>query len=66
MLYFPSRPAQGQRYVATNGVMYTWLGNRWNSTQAIEEGVAEHYVDNGDAWFEYDADIDAELDGGTA
>ena len=66
MLYFPPNPAEGQRYVAVNGVTYTWLGNRWNSVQAIEEGVAEYYIDNGDAFFDYDPDLDAELDGGTA
>ena len=64
--YFPPNPTQGQRYVAINGVTCTWLGNRWNSTQAIEEGIAEYYIDNSDAFFEYDPDIHAELDGGTA
>ena len=65
-LYFPPNPTEGQRYVAVNGVTYTWLANRWNATQAIEEGIAEYYIDNSDAFFEYDPDIHAELDGGTA
>lgn len=65
-LYFPLNPTQGQRYVGTNGVTYTWLGNRWNSTQAVEEGVAEYYIDNSDAFFDYDPETDAELEGGTA
>jgi hypothetical protein len=66
MLYFPPNPTQYQRYVATNGVTYTWLGDRWNARQAVEEGVAEYYIDNNDAFFEYNSDLHDELDGGAA
>ena len=66
MLYFPPSPTLGQRYVGINGVTYTWMGDRWNGVQALQQGVAEYYIDNGDAFFDYDADLDAELDGGTA
>lgn len=65
MIYFPS-PALGQRYVAINGVTYTWMGTHWNGVQALEQGQAEHYVDGGDAAFEYNALRDSQLDGGTA
>ena len=66
MIYFPPGASVGQRYVATNGATYTWLGNRWSSATAVAQGTAEYYVDGGDAGFEYNADRDAELDGGTA
>lgn len=66
MIYFPPDPALGQRYVAINGVTYTWLGDRWNGVQALEQGTAEHYIDGGDANFEYDELRDGILDGGTA
>ena len=65
-LYFPPSPTEEQRYVALNGITYTWLGNRWNGTKALEQGEAEYYVDNGNASFEYDPDLHDELDGGTA
>ena len=65
-LYFPSNPVEGQRYVGINGVTYTWLGNRWNGSSALAEGVAEYYVDNSDAAFVYNPDLHNELDGGTA
>lgn len=65
-LYFPENPVNGQRYVATNGVTYTWIHNRWNGTYALAMGHAEYYVDNGDAIFVYDPALDNELDGGTA
>ena len=66
MIYFPPDPTLGQRYVGTNGVTYTWLGNRWTGVQALQQGIAEHYVDGGDAAFEYNALRDSQLDGGTA
>lgn len=65
-LYFPLEPTNGQKYVANNGITYTWLGNRWNGTMALAAGTAEYYVDNGDANFTYDPDLHNELDGGTA
>lgn len=66
MLYFPPSPINGQEYVGINGATYTWLENRWNSITAIEAGEAKHYVDNGDAFFEFDPLINDELDGGGA
>lgn len=66
MLYFPPTPTVGQRYIGINGATYTWLGDRWNSIVAIEAGIAEHYVDNGNAFFEYNLLIHDELDGGGA
>ena len=65
-LYFPPNPIQGQTYVATNGITYTWLDNRWNGTILLTAGTAEYYVDNGNANFNYDPDLHNELDGGTA
>lgn len=66
MLEFPSNPTVGQRYVGVNAATYTWLGDRWNSVTAIQQGIAEYYVDNGDANFQFDPDTDNELDGGVA
>lgn len=65
-LYFPTSPEEGQKYVGTNGITYTWLGNRWNGTIAVSAGTAEYYIDNGDATFNYNADFHNELDGGIA
>jgi hypothetical protein len=65
-LYFPPSPTEGQRYVGINGITYTWLGNRWSGTHALEQGQAEYYIDNSDAFFQYDPDLHDELDGGTA
>jgi len=66
MIYFPNSPTVGQKYVGVNGVTYTWMGNRWNGVNALEQGTAEYYVDGGDAAFEYNADRDGLLDGGIA
>jgi len=66
MITFPNNPTEGQIYIGINGITYTWLGNRWNGTIALANGTAEYYVDNGDAYFEYDPDLHNELDGGTA
>ena len=52
--------------MAINGATYTWMGTHWNSALALQQGTAEHYVDGGDADFEYNALRDAQLDGGTA
>lgn len=65
-LYFPPSPTQGQKYVATNGITYTWLDNRWNGTIALAFGTAEYYVDGSNAAFVYDPDLHNEIDGGTA
>jgi hypothetical protein len=66
MIYFPEDPTLGQKYVGTNGVVYTWMGDRWNGVAALESGTAKYYVDGGDAEFEYDISRDGLLDGGTA
>jgi len=66
MIYFPPNPTTGQRYVGTNGVTYTWMGNRWSGVNALEQGTAEFYIDGGDAAFEYNSNRDGILDGGTA
>lgn len=66
MIYFPTEPTLGQRYVGVNGVTYTWMGTHWNGALALQQGTAEYYVDGGDAAFEYSALRDSQLDGGTA
>lgn len=66
MIYFPQSPTTGQKYVGVNGVTYTWMGDRWSGVNAIQQGQAEYYIDNGDASFVYSAERDEELDGGTA
>ena len=66
MIYFPPEPTTGQKYVGINGVTYTWMGDRWNGVNALEQGTAEYYVDGGDAAFDYNADRDGLLDGGYA
>jgi hypothetical protein len=66
MIQFPTSPATGQKYVGVNGVTYTWMGNRWSGVDALEQGTAEYYIDNGDASFVYNASRDGLLDGGTA
>jgi hypothetical protein len=52
--------------VGINGITYTWLGNRWNGTMALTQGIAEYYVDNGDSFFNYDPDLHDLIDGATA
>lgn len=64
MIYFPPSPTVGQEYVGVNGVTYTWMGDRWNGVNALEQGRAEFFLDNGDAGFEYNAVRDGILDGG--
>ena len=66
MIYFPPDPTTGQKYVGVNGVTYTWMGNRWSGIDALEQGTAEYYIDNGDASFVYDENRDGLLDGGDA
>ena len=66
MIYFPTSPTTGQKYVGVNCVTYTWMGDRWNGVNAIQQGQAEYYVDNGDAGFVYNESRDELLDGGTA
>ena len=66
MIYFPPSPTTGQKYVGVNGVTYTWMGDRWNGVNALEQGTAEYYVDGGDAQFTYNANRDGLLDGGYA
>lgn len=66
MIYFPPSPTTGQQYVGVNGITYTWMGDRWSGVNALQQGTAEYYIDNGDAAFVFNADRDTELDGGTA
>ena len=66
MIYFPPNPTTGQDYVGQNGVTYTWMGNRWSGVNALAQGRADYFIDNGDASFIYNALRDAELDGGDA
>jgi hypothetical protein len=66
MITFPTSPTLGQKYVGTNCVTYTWMGSHWSGVAALNQGTAEHYVDGGDAEFDYDINRDGILDGGTA
>jgi len=66
MIYFPEEPSTGQVYVGTNGVSYTWMGDRWSGTNALETGRADFFVEGGDSAFEYNEQRDAELDGGNS
>ena len=65
-LYFPPNPTEGQQYVGINGITYTWMGDRWSGDRALELGQAFYYIDNSDAFFQYDPDLHDEVDGGTA
>jgi len=65
-LYFPPNPQEGQRYVGTNGITYTWIRNRWNGILALEQGAAYFYYEGSDAFFEFDPDAGSDLDGGWA
>jgi hypothetical protein len=64
MIYFPEEPSTGQVYVGINGVSYTWMGDRWSGTNALETGRADFFVEGGDSAFEYIAPRDTTLDGG--
>ena len=64
MIYFPEEPSTGQVYVGINGVSYTWMGDRWSGTNALETGRADFFVEGGDSSFEYIAPRDTTLDGG--
>jgi hypothetical protein len=66
MIYLPSNPTLGQKYVGIGGITYTWMGDRWNGVAALAAGTAKYYIDGGDAEFEYDENRDELLDGGTA
>ena len=66
LLDLPLNPTLNQQYVANNGVTYTWLGNRWSSEPAIRLGTASFYYEGADAFFDYDPDINDDLDGGMA
>ena len=63
MVEFPQNPQTGQQWVAENAVTYTWLGDRWSSAPAFENGTAVHYKEGGRATTEI---FRNELDGGTA
>jgi len=66
MIYFPPSPTVGQQYVGVNGVTYTWMGDRWNGVNALEQGQADYFIDGGDASFNYNAVRDGILDDGVA
>jgi hypothetical protein len=67
MITFPQNPISGQEYVALNGATYVWLGNRWSSVVAINNGTAAFIEEGGDA-YTWDTpvnnDYDTTLDGG--
>jgi len=63
---FPTATAQGQEYVAENGITYLWTGSYWSSKQAIETGKTFLVYDLGDSAYEFNPDTDLELDGGNA
>jgi hypothetical protein len=64
MIHFPIDPSTGDQYVGTNGVTYTWMGDRWNSVNAIQNNTASYFVEGGDAGFNYNSSRDGVLDGG--
>jgi hypothetical protein len=69
MITFPTDPALGQEYVATNGATYVWLGNRWSSVTAINNQTAAYIEEGGDAftWATTTNNLyDTTLDGGIA
>ena len=63
---FPTATAQGQEYVAENGVTYIWMGAFWSSRQASETGRSFLVYECGDSAFEFNELTDIELDGGAA
>ena len=66
IIQFPENPAVGQEYVLATGVTYVWVGDRWSAARALETGVYQYTIDGGYADFEFNPDIDNELNGGTA
>ena len=65
-LTFPTATAQGQEYVAANGITYIWTGTFWSSRQASETGKSFLVYDGGDSAYVYNELTDLELDGGAA
>lgn len=63
---FPTATAQGQEYVASNGITYIWTGTFWSSRLASETGKAFLAYDGGDSAYVYNELTDLELDGGAA
>jgi len=68
---FPNSPALGQEYVAINGATYIWMGNRWSSITAINNGTAAYIEEGGDSttWATPNNnpnEYDTILDGGTS
>lgn len=63
---FPTATAQGQEYVASNGVTYIWTGTFWSSAKASETGKSFFVYDGGDSAYVYNELTDVELDGGAA
>ena len=65
-LTFPTATAQGQEYVAANGITYIWTGTFWSSRQASETGKSFLVYEGGDSAYVYNELTDLELDGGAA
>lgn len=63
---FPTNPELNMMYVANNDVVYIWLGDRWSSSQAIQELDAAYFVNGEYAASVYDPQIDMMIDGGGA
>ena len=68
-IFLPPNPTTGQEYVATNGVTYIWLGDRWNTTEPIRNQTAAFYYEGGDSTTWLDTQTfppDTVLDGGNS
>lgn len=63
---FPTATAEGQEYVAANGVTYIWTGTFWSSRLASETGKSFLVYDGGDSTYVFNELTDIELDGGNA
>lgn len=62
---FPTNPKTGDEFVATNGVTYIWMDDRWNGTYAILTGKASPVYDGEYASSTYNSYRDNTLEGGT-
>ena len=60
---FPTDPETGDDFLADNGSTYIWMGNRWSSSYAVTQGVAQPVFDGGNS-APFNTALDNTLDGG--
>lgn len=60
---FPQHPTLGQEFVGDNSVTYQWTGEYWSTAVPALAGRAKYVAVGGDAFTEYNNDLDTTIDG---